>query len=239
MLKLLSLLLLLSGCFATPYESSIAYLNAYRSQFSAPPLVYSEQVTQVAQAWADYLADSDQFKHSTNNMYGENIAMGYASSQAEFDRNGLDYYVKDALDRFNNEEKLYDWDKPGYSDKTGHFTQNVWVASRSIGIGVAYNPISNRVIVVNNFDPAGNSGGAENFRRNVLPKKSVLASPSPPPPPKTLAKPPPRSLSPPPPPKTLSKPPLPSPPSNVSPPPSPYYKRPIYIFIRKSMPRQR
>jgi hypothetical protein len=221
----------LKSAECSPFDETITHLNKYRAQFQAPPLMYSDQLSQVAQDWADYLAKSNQFKHSTTNRYGENIAMLSASSQSEFNRIGADAFAKNAIDLFNvEEEKLYDWNRPGYSDKTGHFTQNVWIATKMIGIGVAYNPDTRRVLVVNNFDPPGNVGGPDNFRRNVLPRKDPISNASPPPPPpfpKVTSKPPPpqvKSKPPPPPPpfpKVTSKPPPPQVKSKPPPPPPP------------------
>ena len=35
------------------------------------------------------------------------------------------------------EVKNYDWENPGYSQATGHFSQVVWKATKMIGVGMA------------------------------------------------------------------------------------------------------
>ena len=47
--------------------------NAIRARVGVPPLVWSDQLAQVAQDWANHLIATGSFAHRPNNRYGENI----------------------------------------------------------------------------------------------------------------------------------------------------------------------
>jgi hypothetical protein len=53
---------------------------------------------------------------------GENLAAGYANASASVDAWGL-------------EREEYNWNKPGFSEATGHFTQLVWSNTTTVGCG--------------------------------------------------------------------------------------------------------
>ena len=56
---------------------------------------------------------------------GENLAAGYPT-------------VTDAVDAWGNERTKYNFNDPGFSEATGHFTQLVWKATRTVGCGRAF-----------------------------------------------------------------------------------------------------
>lgn len=66
-----------------------------------------------------------------------------------------------------NEIEKYDFNRPGFSGETGHFTQVVWKDSKQLGVGYATANNGFAVCVANYF-PAGNFEGQ--FPENVLPK---------------------------------------------------------------------
>ncbi|RUS83069.1 hypothetical protein EGW08_009155, partial [Elysia chlorotica] len=66
-----------------------------------------------------------------------------------------------------DEIKDYNWDDPGFSMNTGHFTQLVWKACTHLGIGRSQSTSSGLFVYVANYSPAGNMLGA--FQENVLP----------------------------------------------------------------------
>lgn len=53
---------------------------------------------------------------------GENLAAGYPNATSSIDAWGL-------------ERLSYSWSSPGFSEKTGHFTQVVWKGTTSVGCG--------------------------------------------------------------------------------------------------------
>ena len=63
---------------AQPSPASIAQAmldahNAIRARVGVPPLVWSDQLAQVAQDWANHLIATGSFGHRPNNRYGENV----------------------------------------------------------------------------------------------------------------------------------------------------------------------
>lgn len=70
-----------------------------------------------------------------------------------------------AVDLSYAENTLYNYHNAVYSEAMGHFTALVWLASRSVGMGVAQLP-DGQWFVVANFDPVGNVQG--HFAQNVL-----------------------------------------------------------------------
>lgn len=53
--------------------------NYYRAKHGSSALVQHPKLTSIAQRYADYLASSGQFDHSSNG-YGENLSGGYSCS---------------------------------------------------------------------------------------------------------------------------------------------------------------
>ena len=53
---------------------------------------------------------------------GENLAAGYANAS-------------NAVDAWADEREAYDFNNPGFSEATGHFTQVVWKATTTVGCG--------------------------------------------------------------------------------------------------------
>jgi hypothetical protein len=70
------------------------------------------------------------------------------------------------------ENSLYSFARPGFSVRTGHFTQLVWAGSRRVGFGLAVNSKRTTIIGVANYDPPGNVVAFSSFARNVLPARS-------------------------------------------------------------------
>jgi len=109
------------------------------------------------------LADTDKFEHSRGTGYGENIYKSWGGSR------DANVRVRDAVKSWYDEIKDYNFNRPGFSMKTGHFTQVVWKGTTRIGTGVATVPDArwgSRTVVVVNYSPPGNYGGQ--YEQNVL-----------------------------------------------------------------------
>jgi len=147
------------------------YVNAYRAKNQAPPLIWDATIAEFSQQWSYYLVSNDEFKHSGNNMYGENLAyfQGYGR-----DTMGL---IKKAIDLWYDEIKLYDFKNPGFSHATGHFTCLVWKSSTHFGMGFSINTATNAVDVTMNTSPPGNYSGK--YEENVLPLLPLVPTPMP------------------------------------------------------------
>ena len=144
------------------------YINMYRAKHSAPPITYDDNIAVFSQNWATYLASTGLFEHSTNREYGENLAYfrGYGNKMMEL--------IKKSIDLWYEEISLYDYENPGFSSETGHFTCLIWKNQTSFGMGYAYNPATDVVNVNQNVSPSCNIMGG--FEENVLPLKEETPS---------------------------------------------------------------
>ena len=90
--------------------------NAIRARVGVPPLVWSDQLTQVAQDWANHLIATGGFSHRPNNRYGENLysISGAIASPAQV----VGYWAREA--------RGYDIRSNTCSGVCGHYTQIVW-----------------------------------------------------------------------------------------------------------------
>jgi len=195
------------------------YINVYRAKHSAPPLSYNSVVANFSNNWSIYLLKNNLFQHSGSQSYGENLAyfQGYGTDPVSL--------IKQSIDAWYNEVSLYDFNKPGFSESTGHFTCLVWVASKEFGMGISIDKNTTKAIIVMNTSPPGNIIGE--FAQNVLP---IVSAPMPvptPPPPSPVPTPPPSPPPTPPPSPPPSPVPSPLPPS----PPSPTNSQNIYFII--------
>ncbi|KAF9273432.1 hypothetical protein BGZ68_001522 [Mortierella alpina] len=125
--------------------------NKYRARHQAPPLTWNNEAANFGNNWIK----ACQFKHS-GGKFGENLAAGYKD-------------FKVAIDGWYSEAKFYNYGNPGFSMKTGHFTQVVWKGTKSVGCAKRFCPNSNWTIYICNYAPPGNMMG--DFPRNVLPPK--------------------------------------------------------------------
>jgi hypothetical protein len=152
------------------------YVNAYREKNQAPPLTWDTTIAEFAQSWSFNLISNNEFKHSGNHLYGENLAyfQGYGTDVMAL--------LKKAIDLWYDEIRLYNFNNPGFSSATGHFTCLVWKSSTNFGMGISINDVTNAVDITMNTSPPGNYIGQ--FQENVLP-----LIPSPNPSPKPLPKP--------------------------------------------------
>jgi len=69
------------------------------------------------------------------------------------------------VDNWYSEVSSYNFGSPGFSSRTGHFTQLVWINTKKLGMGIACG--NNKCFVVANYDPAGNYNN--NYSANVKP----------------------------------------------------------------------
>lgn len=150
------------------------YVNKYRDLHGVPHLMWDGTIANFSQQWSNYLLANNMFAHSGTQLYGENLAyfQGYGIDMIKL--------IKMAIDLWYEEIKLYDFNKPGFSESTGHATCLLWKSSTKFGVGFAMNSSKQIVDVVFNTSPPGNVLGR--FKENVLPliNDPVLQNPCPP-----------------------------------------------------------
>ncbi|KAK7462263.1 hypothetical protein VKT23_007864 [Stygiomarasmius scandens] len=129
--------------------------NNARAQFGAAALTWNGNILGQVQDHANKCV----FEHSGDSGVGENIAAGTG-----------DFTMANAMDSWMSEASQYDYNNPGFSEATGHFTQVVWkgttqvaCAIASCGAGTIFDQASH--FVVCQYTPPGNVIGQ--FEQNV------------------------------------------------------------------------
>ncbi len=131
-------ILMINGCSSddstTPVEVNeiaeefLEVHNRYRTEVGIEGLTWSDELAESATEWAEQLAATCAFEHSTGN-YGENLWMGTSGA----------FSITDVVDAWGSEKQHYN-----YSDNScvegevcGHYTQMVWENTTEVGCGVA------------------------------------------------------------------------------------------------------
>ncbi|XP_028392284.1 cell wall protein PRY3-like isoform X2 [Dendronephthya gigantea] len=140
--------------------------NFLRIVHDSPPLKWSDVMEDRSQAWADYLNAIQEMKHRESTTVGSNI---YQTSTPE----DIDLVCLEAVVFWYNEVKKYDFNKPGYSKETGHFTAMVWSATEIFAVGEEGQADGNFYVVAE-YDPRGNMDGG--FAENVKELRKVPSS---------------------------------------------------------------
>lgn len=127
--------------------------NRLRALHGCPPLAMDERLTSLARNWARTIARTSVMQHSSQQKYGENLYMCF----------GKIVDGKEPVKAWYSEIKDYNYDAPGFSPETGHFTQVLWKTTRFMGVAVEKK--GNEVFVVANYEPPGNF--LDRFGENV------------------------------------------------------------------------
>ncbi|KXZ44012.1 hypothetical protein GPECTOR_75g736 [Gonium pectorale] len=96
--------------------------NVLRMLHGVQNLTWSSSLAAAAQDHAEQCA----WEHSYRRDAGENMILGRFDTPQQIAQGTAMWY---------SEICNYDWNDPGYSDTTGHFTQVVWAATSRIGCG--------------------------------------------------------------------------------------------------------
>ena len=157
--------------FSTYVDTLIERHNYYRSlQQNTPNLEKSQDLCDIAQAYAEELAEKGIFQHSGNSYngewMGENLYVTYSPGRPRIDSNT-------PADNWYSEISQYNFTQSVYVPGAGHFTQMIWKSSQYIGCGFARGKYSsyNAIQIVCNYYPGGNINSFNYFKNNVLPLK--------------------------------------------------------------------
>ena len=125
-------------------------------------------------AWATQMATTNLFAHSGSQLYGENLygqfGAGPLNSIASFST-----LESTCVSSWYSEISMYNFNSPGYSDATGHYTQVVWKSTTMLGMGLGWGIKSggvNSYYCVSQYSPPGNNVMPGQFLANVLPPLS-------------------------------------------------------------------
>ena len=134
--------------------NALAVHNDYRARHGAAPLTWDASLARYAARHASHCV----FRHS-HSPYGENLAAGYKT-------------IGKAVDVWYAEQAKYNYSRPGFSSRTGHFTQVVWKGTKRLGCAYAdcngKNGTPGRYWVCE-YSPAGNIINRGYFSANVTP----------------------------------------------------------------------
>lgn len=135
-------------------QEALTAHNQYRAMHHAPKLIWDVTLENYAKRYAAKC----QFKHSSS-PYGENLAAGYPTVNA-------------AVNAWYRENEKYSYYWPGFSYKTGHFTQVVWKSTQKLGCAFVLCDGDNGRLwhyLVCEYSPHGNMNSRSYFHANVLP----------------------------------------------------------------------
>ncbi|KAF9441866.1 PR-1-like protein [Macrolepiota fuliginosa MF-IS2] len=157
-----SLIALATFAAATPTkrdqfsDQALSSHNSARAHYGAQPLKYDNNLAAGAASYAGQC----HWGHSGGN-FGENL---YATS-------GSGGNIQGAVNSWVGESSKYDYNHPGFSAATGHFTQVVWKATTTLGCGTHHcttgSPFGSGdwTYIVCRYTPPGNFLGQ--FPQNV------------------------------------------------------------------------
>ncbi len=140
-------------------EQLVSLHNKARAEVGIGPVTWSKTLAIHAQEWANHLASTNcRLQHRpTSGKYkrehGENLFMGTAGH----------FGVADAVTSWENEKKHYHGQTLAPSNwyASGHYTQMVWKSTTQIGCAKV--ECKGNMIVVCNYDPAGNIMGQKPY----------------------------------------------------------------------------
>ncbi|TCJ89949.1 CAP family protein [Nocardia alba] len=139
-------------------DQSLTAHNTARAKHGAGPLQWAAQLYPSTVQYANMCV----FAHSNSGgQYGENL---YATTNPNAT-------AATAVDSWMAEAAQYDYDNPGFSAATGHFTQVVWKNTTQVAVAVADCPAGTifpstaSKFIVARYTPPGNYQGQ--FPQNV------------------------------------------------------------------------
>lgn len=142
-----------------PVESMfLSAHNGHRALHRVPALTWNDTVARSAAAWAA----GCRFAHESQATFGENLFGMWGGTAAS---SNVDM-ARRAVDAWYAEERDYDYARPGFSGRTGHFTAVVWRATRALGCTVQSCSRQGMTLVVCRYWPPGNVIGQ--FPQNVV-----------------------------------------------------------------------
>ncbi|HEY9632097.1 MAG TPA: CAP domain-containing protein [Coleofasciculaceae cyanobacterium] len=139
-------------------DDILAAHNKYRLEVGVPSLKWSDSLANSAQKWAEQLASTGSFEHSSS-QYGENLWAG--TSEA--------YSQTQMVDDWGDEKQYF---IPNSSfpntcrenwSQCGHYTQIIWKDTQQVGCGLATNKKTKNDYFVCQYNPPGNYEGQKPY----------------------------------------------------------------------------
>jgi uncharacterized protein YkwD len=130
----------------------LAVHNRERVAVGVPPLAWNDTLAAGAKTWAEHLATTGKFEHSSytdRQGAGENLAAGGHTTTVPIAQNMQGWVAEK-----NSYQGL---PSATGTNVVGHYTQMVWRSTTTVGCGTATG--GGRDVLVCRYSPAGNTGG--------------------------------------------------------------------------------
>uniref|UniRef100_A0A914E485 SCP domain-containing protein n=1 Tax=Acrobeloides nanus TaxID=290746 RepID=A0A914E485_9BILA len=141
--------------------------NVVRAKYGQPPLLWSQELADLAKTWAMKLADRGRILYPELPGIGENIHLVPNESDDHLTTG------EELVALWAAEAEFFDFDKPKWSIKCKNFTQMIWRASIEMGVSRFWNTTKNCLAIVSFYRPSGNSNAPGDFAANI-PSRSSL-----------------------------------------------------------------
>ena len=132
--------------------------NQYRKDVGVLPLKWSDSLASSAQKWADRLASTDSFKHSST-QYGENIWAG--TSEAYSQTQMVNSWGKER--QYFVANRAFPRACTGDWSQCAHYTQIIWKDTQQVGCGLATSKNTKTDYLVCQYNPPGNIQGRKPY----------------------------------------------------------------------------
>ena len=155
-------------------EVLLAQHNKYRKMHNAPDLVLDNELIKLALDYAAALAyKSDAYstypsgtKNKNRERLGENI---FSCISVLKNKPCYDITSTKPVDEWYKEINNYNFEQPGFTIDSSHFTQIVWKETTKVGCGAALKDDDEKIYkVVCYYYKAGNILNPEKFKANVI-----------------------------------------------------------------------
>ncbi|CAF0857943.1 unnamed protein product [Adineta steineri] len=141
-------------------QDALQVHNELRRRHGVESLRLNNDLTKLAQQWANHLASTGTLVHSKTKY--RNVNVGENLRCQSWSITG-----KEMTQSWYNECNKYDYRNPSYQPGTGHFTQVIWKDSQEVGFAQAQG--TSMIYAVAMYYPPGNYVG--DFDRNVFPPR--------------------------------------------------------------------
>ncbi|CAG9536104.1 unnamed protein product [Cercopithifilaria johnstoni] len=132
--------------------------NAVRARYGCQPLIWSQELCDLAHSWAVKLAERGRILFPELQGIGENIRLTVVDEQTHLPSG------TEITEIWAREAEDFDFERPRWNPKTQHFTQMVWKETSEMGVARQWNTSNNCVAAVAMYRPAGE------FQLNIPPK---------------------------------------------------------------------
>lgn len=141
-------------------QQILAAHNAARAAVGVPPLAWKPELAETAREWAEHLAKTRDFTHSTGGKgsgNGENLWMGTKGA----------YTPDEMVDSWTREKKFFRAGQFPNNSTTGdwaavaHYTQMIWRETREMGCAIAGNEETE--VLVCHYSEPGNVEGEQPY----------------------------------------------------------------------------